>query len=142
MIGGPLFLAGSAYFLYLTVSRPLNERTALVGTLFVPLLAVIGTAHLLALLTSVNFDEHELRWTTLLGRRKRFAWADITHVEVVKKNERANAPEIVRITHRVRGMYDLPVLIGLPGSWRDPDFEAKTAGLVTTWRAAAAAATK
>ncbi|MER7756374.1 hypothetical protein [Kitasatospora sp. NPDC097643] len=141
-ISGPLFLAGSAYFLYVILSRPMNERTALVGILVVPAMAVIGTAHLLALLTSVTFDEHELRWTALWGRRKRFAWSDITNVEVVKKNERANSPEVVRITHRVRGMYDLPVLIGLPGSWRDPGFEAKAADLVTTWRAATAAATK
>ncbi|MEU6175806.1 hypothetical protein ABZ832_28345 [Streptantibioticus parmotrematis] len=141
-ISGPLFLAGSAYCLYLALSQPLNERTVLAGTLFAPVLAVIGTAHLLALLTSVSFDEHELRWTGLWGRRKRFTWSDITNVEVVKKNERAKAPEVVRITHRTRGMYDLPVLIGLPGSWRDPDFETKTAGLVSTWRATTAAATK
>ncbi|WP_188308657.1 hypothetical protein [Streptomyces sp. CBMA123] len=45
----------------------------------------------------------------------------------MKKNERANAPDIVRITHRGHGVCSPPVLIGLPGSWRDPDFEAKAA---------------
>ncbi|GAA1218381.1 hypothetical protein GCM10009665_05350 [Kitasatospora nipponensis] len=138
-IGGPLFLAGSAYLLHLALSRPLTERIA-PAILFAPVLAVIGTFHLLVLLTSVSFDEHELWWTALWGRRNRFAWADITNVEVVRKNERASAPEIVRITHRFHGTYDLPVLVGLQGSWRDPDFEAKTAHLVTTWRTATAAA--
>ncbi|MEU9045242.1 MULTISPECIES: hypothetical protein [unclassified Kitasatospora] len=140
-ISGPLFLAGSAYFLYLALSRPLNERTALVAILFVPVMAVIGTAHLRAVFTSVSFDENELWWTPPWGRRKRFAWADITNVEVMKKNGRANAPDIVRITHRVSGIDILPVLIGLPGIWRDPDFEAKAAGLVSTWRTATAEAT-
>ncbi|GHF82241.1 hypothetical protein GCM10018790_69970 [Kitasatospora xanthocidica] len=140
-ISGPLFLAGSAYLLHLVLSRPLNERTALVGILFVPLLAVIGTAHLLALRTSVSFDGHELWWTPLWGGRKRVAWTDVTNAEVVKKNERANAPDVVRITHRVHGVRTLPVLIGLPGTWRDPDFEAKAAGLVTAWHTATAAAT-
>ncbi|GGU92534.1 hypothetical protein GCM10010502_52510 [Kitasatospora aureofaciens] len=101
-----------------------------------------GTAHLRALLTSVSSDEHELWWSPLWGRRKRFAWVDITNVEVVKKNERANAPDIVRITRRVHGVCVLPVLIGLPGSRRDPDVEAKAADLATAWRTATEAATK
>ncbi|WP_153461101.1 hypothetical protein [Streptomyces kaniharaensis] len=44
----------------------------------------------------------------------------------------------MRVTHRVRGAYDLGVLVGLPGSWRDPDFETKAAHLAATWRAATA----
>ncbi|MGA5821531.1 hypothetical protein ACPC54_27130 [Kitasatospora sp. NPDC094028] len=136
-ISGPLFLAGSAYFLYLALSRPPTERTAVVAV-FVSLAAVTGVAQLRALRTSVSFDERELWWTPLWGSRKRVAWSDVTNVEVVRKNGRANAPEIVRIAHRDRGTLDLPVLVGLPGSWRDPGFEAKTAGLVAAWRAAAA----
>ncbi|MFJ3791253.1 hypothetical protein [Kitasatospora sp. NPDC090091] len=139
-ISGALFLAGSAYLLHPVLSEPANERAVLVGGLFGPLMAVIGTAHLLALRTSVSFDECELRWSAVWSRRKRFAWSDITKVEVVKKSERANAPEIVQVTHRARGVYDLPVLMGLQGSWRDPAFEARTAELVAAWRAAAAAA--
>jgi hypothetical protein len=127
--------------MYLALSRPLNGRTALVGILVPPVLALIGTVQLLALLTSVSFDEHELRWIALWGHRKRFAWSDITNIEVVKKNERASAPEVVLITH-ARGTDYLPVLIAIPGSWRDPDFEAKVAGLASTWRAATAPAAK
>ncbi|MBV6702203.1 hypothetical protein KV557_34725 [Kitasatospora aureofaciens] len=136
-----LFLAGAGYLLYLVLRGPMTDRTTLVAGLCIPMLTIGGIAQLNAVFTSVSFDQRELWWTGLLGFRKRFAWADVTNVEVVKKSDRANAPEIVRVTHRVRGAYDLPVLFGLPGSWRDPAFEAKAAHLIATWRAASAAVT-
>ncbi|MDH6112309.1 hypothetical protein P3T36_003721 [Kitasatospora sp. MAP12-15] len=71
-----------------------------------------------------------------MGRRDALvAWR-----EVVRKSERPNAPDRVRIEHRVRGSFDLPVLLGLQGSQRDLDFETKTAHLVSAWRSAVAAA--
>ncbi|MFD9688941.1 hypothetical protein ACFWXO_24675 [Kitasatospora sp. NPDC059088] len=39
------------------------------------------------------------------------------------------------------GDFKLPAAIGMPGAWRDPDFETKAAATIATWRAATAKAT-
>ncbi|MEE1789104.1 hypothetical protein PUR71_40310 [Streptomyces sp. SP17BM10] len=132
-----LFLAGGGYILYLGSRTPLTARTS-IGMALALLLVVGGIAQVGAVFTSVSFDEREIWWTGPFGLRKRFAWADVTNVAVVKKSDRANSGDIVRVTHRLRGDLTLPVLFGLPGAWRDPAFEAKAAHLVATWRAATA----
>ncbi|MFD7900996.1 hypothetical protein ACFV4G_02010 [Kitasatospora sp. NPDC059747] len=134
-----LFLAGGAYLVYRGSLFPLSARTA-VGMAFGVLLITGGLLQVNGVFTSVSFDEREIRWTGVLGSRKRFAWADVTSVEVVKNRNRPDSGDVVRVTHRDRGDFKLPAVIGMPGAWRDPAFEAKAAHLIATWREATVAA--
>lgn len=133
-----LFLAGGAYLVYRGSLYPMTARTAVVMA-FGALLVIGGLLQVNGVFTSVSFDEREIWWTGALGSRKRFAWADIANVEVVKNRNRADSGDVVRVTHRDCGDFKLPTVIGMPGAWRDPDFEAKAAHLIAAWRAAAAA---
>ncbi|MQS16396.1 hypothetical protein F7Q99_30395 [Streptomyces kaniharaensis] len=51
---------------------------------------------------------------------------------------RPDSGDVVRVTHREHGDFKLPAVIGMPGAWRDPDFETKAADVIATWRAATA----
>ncbi|MER7674815.1 hypothetical protein ABTY61_41025 [Kitasatospora sp. NPDC096128] len=135
---GALFLAFAAYIAFrtLTASGPVSPRTAVGGPFMVLLGLFFASALIAGNFAWVSFDETSLSWRRPLWFGQSFDWADITAVEVVKKNERHNAPDLVRVEHRTKGFFYLPVLVGLRGSWRDPDLEAKTARLIATWRAA------
>ncbi|MET8629506.1 DUF308 domain-containing protein [Kitasatospora sp. NPDC004669] len=132
-----LYLAGGAYLLYRGSLFPMNVRTAAVMA-FGVLLIIGGLLQVRGAFSSVSFDEREIWWTGALGSRKRFAWADITNVEVGKNRNRPDSGDVVRATHREHGDFKLPAVIGMPGAWRDPDFETKAADVIATWRAATA----
>lgn len=140
-ISAALFLATAVYMLFAVVRAidqgPFPARAAL-AVVWIPLALLICVRQLTAIFSSVSFDGDTLRWTSSPWARRSFTWSDVTSVEVVKKNSRSNSPDVVRVEHRVRGSFDLPVLVGLQGSWRDPDFEARAAHLVSTWRSAVA----
>ncbi|MFE3499026.1 hypothetical protein [Kitasatospora sp. NPDC059160] len=135
-----LFLAGGAYLLHRASSVPADLRTVIVVA-FGALLIIGGFLQVRGAFISVNFDDREIWWTGALGSRKRFAWADITSVEVGKNRDRPDSGDVVRVTHREHGDFKLPAVIGMPGAWRDPDFETKAADVIATWRAATATAT-
>ncbi|MEV7020828.1 hypothetical protein [Kitasatospora sp. NPDC093558] len=130
-----LFIAQGAWLLYRGSLSPMDGRTV-AGMAVGVFLVVGGLFQVRGAFSSVSFDEREIWWTGLLGSRKRFAWADITNVEVGKNSGRANAGDVVRVTHRELGDFKLPAVIGMPNTWRDPDFETKAADIIATWRAA------
>ncbi|MFJ4184937.1 DUF308 domain-containing protein [Kitasatospora sp. NPDC089509] len=132
-----LFLAGGAYLLYRSSLVPMSARTAL-AVAFGLLLIISGVLQVRGAFSSVSLDEREIWWTGSLGSRKRFAWADITNVAVGKNRDRPDSGDVVRVTHREHGDFKLPAVIGMPGAWRDPDFETKAAGIIAAWRAATA----
>ncbi|MFB7619348.1 DUF308 domain-containing protein [Kitasatospora sp. NPDC056181] len=132
-----LYLAGGAYLLYRGSLFPMNVRTAAVMA-FGVLLIIGGLLQVRGAFSSVSFDEREIWWTGALGSRKRFAWADITNVEVGKNRSRPDSGDVVRVTHWEHGDFKLPAVIGMPGAWRDPDFETKAADVIAAWRAATA----
>ncbi|MEU4116450.1 DUF308 domain-containing protein [Kitasatospora sp. NPDC028055] len=134
-----LFLAGGAYLLHRGSSVP-TEGRAVVVMAFGALLITGGLLQVRGAFSSVSFDGHEIWWTGALGSRKRFAWADITNVEVGKNRNRPDSGDVVRVIHREYGDFKLPAVIGMPGAWRDPDFETKAAVIIAAWRAATATA--
>lgn len=133
-----LFLAQGAWLVYRGSLVPVDARTA-VGLALGVLLIVFGLFWARGALSSVSFDGREIWWTGVLGSRKRFAWADVTNVEVGKNRDRADSGDVVRITHRDLGDFKLPAVIGMPRAWRDPGFEAKAAHIIATWRDAVTA---
>ncbi|MER7848482.1 hypothetical protein ABTZ03_31610 [Kitasatospora sp. NPDC096077] len=130
-----LFLAGGAYLLYRGSLVAMSARTA-AAMAFGALLIIGGVLQVRGVFSSVSVDEREIRWTGVLGSGTRFAWADITNVEVGKNRDRPDSADVVRLTHREHGDVTLPLVIGMPGAWRDPDFETKAAGIIAAWRAA------